>query len=176
MLKFYQRSEVIIMTRNQLENLYMVNGLNDFRLNDTTDLLRVHGINYKAVKGYVELDEVHQRIYEKFIVKFFNAQGLDVRALLMPTAINYVEDSDYLVKESPDQDYYNVAGGIVYAIDKSGNKSILRAWEDEDYKHLEKIIEAPKFYLRFEYQQGLTEEGEPKLEWMHVIKEGMEWY
>lgn len=99
------------MTRNQLENLYIVNGLSDFRLNDTTDLLRVHEINYKAVKGYVELDEVHQRIYEKFIVKFFNALGLDVRALLMPTFINYVEDSDYLAKESPDQDYYNVAGG-----------------------------------------------------------------
>lgn len=33
------------MTRNQLENLYIVNGLSDFRLNDTTDLLRVHEIN-----------------------------------------------------------------------------------------------------------------------------------
>lgn len=43
---------VILMNRRQLENLYKVNGLEDFRLRNTDDLLKVHGINYKGVAGY----------------------------------------------------------------------------------------------------------------------------
>ena len=164
------------MNRSQLENLYRVNGLNDFKLRNTEDLLRVHGVDYKSVKGYSGLDDLNRAIYEKFIINIFNAWGLDSRAALIPTGIYWVEDSEYITKENPEQDYYNVAGGIVYSIDRYGNKTVLREWEDEEYKHLEKIIEKPKRYLRFEYQHGINDDGEPRMEWLHVIKEGKEWY
>ena len=164
------------MTRSQLENLYKVNGLTDYRLETTEDLLRVHGIDYKAVKGYAGLDDLNRAIYEKFIVNIFNGFGLDSRAELMPKGIYWVEDSDYLAKESPEQDYYNVAGGIVYSIDRDGNKTVLREWEDEEYKHLERTVESPSSYLRFEYQHGTKDDGEQRNEWLHVIKEGKEWY
>lgn len=34
------------MNRFQLENLYEVNGLKDYKLKTTDDLLRTHGINW----------------------------------------------------------------------------------------------------------------------------------
>lgn len=155
---------------NKLENLYQVNGLKDFRLRNTEDLLRVHGIDYKAVGGYNRLDDLNRAIYEKFIINIFNAWGLDSRATLVPKGIYWVEDSDYLVKEKPEQDYYTVSGGIVYTIDRNGLKSVLREWEVEEYKHLERIIEKSKNYLRFEYENG------GRNEWLHIIKDGKEWY
>lgn len=164
------------MTRTQLENIYRVNGLTDYKLKTTKDLIKVHRIDYKAVKGYEGLDDLNKAIYEKFILNIFNTWGLDSRALLIPKGIYWVEDSDYLAKENEDQDYYNVAGGIVYSIDRNGKKTVLREWQDEDYKHLKRIIEEPKTYLRFEYQHGTHDEGEPRNEWLHVIKDGKEWY
>lgn len=97
------------MNRSQLENLYQVNGLKDFKLKSTKDLLKVHGIDFRAVEGYSRLDDLNRTIYEKFIINIFNAMGLDSRASLVPKGIYWVEDSDYLVKEKPEQDYYTVS-------------------------------------------------------------------
>lgn len=164
------------MTRKQLEKLYEVNGLTDYKLRSTEDLLRVHGIDYTEVAGYENLDDLNRAIYEKFIVNIFNAWGLDSRLNLIPKGIYFVEDTEYLVKENPDDDYFILAGHTIYAIDRSGNKQLLHQWEDEDYKHLKKTAQKPKQYLRFEYQHGTDAEGNPRNEWLHVIKEGREWY
>jgi hypothetical protein len=158
------------MNRFQIENLYEVNGLNDYRIRDTEDLLRVHGIDFKAVDGYNRLDDLNRAIYEKFIINIFNAFGLESRATLIPKGIYWVEDIQYLVKENLEDDYFIVGGGIVKSIDRNGLKSVLRTWSDEDYKHLEIKENEAKTYLRFEY------EHEGRKEWLHVIKEGKEWY
>lgn len=158
------------MNINQLENFYKVNGLTGFKLRNTVDLLRVHGIDFKAVDGYEQLDDLNRAIYEKFILNIFNAWGLDSRTSLIPKGIYWVEDSDYLIKENPKNDYFTVVGGIVYSVDGEGNKALLHKWEDEDYKYLERTIEKSKAYLRFEY------EHQGRSEWLHVIKEGKEWY
>ena len=164
------------MTRKQLEKLYEVNGLTDYRLKSTEDLLKVHGIDYKDLAGYDSLDDDNKAIYERFIINIFNAWGLDSRLNLLPKGIFFVEDTEYVVKENPENDYYNLAGQTIYTIDRTGNKKLLRKWEDEEYKHLKKIAEKPKQYLRFEYQHGTDAEGNPRNEWLHVIKEGREWY
>jgi len=164
------------MNRKQLEKLYEVNGLNDYRLHTTEDLLRVHGIDCTEVAGYSSLDDINKAIYEKFIINIFNAWGLDSRLNLLPKGIYFVEDTEYIVKENPENDYYTLAGQTIYTIDRSGSKKLFRKWEDEEYKHLEKIAEKPKNYLRFEYQHGTDAEGEPRNEWLHVIHEGREWY
>ena len=164
------------MTRKQLEKLYEVNGLTDYRLKSTEDLLKVHGIDYKDLAGYDSLDDDNKAIYERFIINIFNAWGLDSRLNLLPKGIFFVEDTEYVVKENPENDYYNLAGQTIYTIDRTGNKKLLRKWEDEEYKHLKKIAEKPKQYLRFEYQHGTDAEGNPRSEWLHVIKEGREWY
>lgn len=89
---------------------------------------------------------------------------------LFLVAIYFVEQTDYLFKENPSDDSYIVIGGTVESIDMSGNKMIIRAWQDENYKNAPySEIESSK-YLRFEYRQGNHEE------WLHVVKEGNEWY
>lgn len=158
------------MDRFQLENIYRANGLTDYRLRNTEDILKCHGINYKDVAGYNRLDDLNRSIYQKFIVNIFNAWGLESRSTLIPKGIYYVEDIEYLVKEHPDDDHLLVVGGVVKTVDRSGIKSILHTWEDEDYKQLAIIESKPKYYLRFEY------EHDGRDEWLHVIKEGKDWY
>jgi len=108
-------------------------------------------------------------------LRIFHAWGLDSRLILIPKGIYFVEDTEYLVKV-PEDDYYTVAGQTIYTIDRSGNKQLLHRWEDDEYKHLMKTAGKPKHYLRFEYQHGTDSEGNPRNEWLHVIKDGEEWY
>ena len=157
------------MERKQIENLYKINGLTDYKLRNTEDLLKVHGIDFKAVEGYNRLDDLSRAVYEKFIVNIFNVFGLESRATLIPKGIYFVEDTDYLIKENPEDDYFIVTGGIVKIIDRNGMKSVLRSWTDEDYKDIEPIESDSKTYLRFEY------EHDNRKEWLHVTKEDS-WY
>ncbi|MGD9679243.1 MAG: hypothetical protein AB7V16_12955 [Vulcanibacillus sp.] len=158
------------MLRNQIINLYVVNGLDDFQLRNTDDLLKVHGIKYDKIDGYNELDEANQTIYKNFIIKFINNLSIDNKATLIPSGIYYVEDFQYLIKENPDDDHVMVSGGAVFQILKDGSKHLLHEWADEDYKNYESIKAKSKFYLRFEY------EIQERNEWIHVIKDGNEWY
>lgn len=158
------------MEIKQIENLYKVNGLDDFQLRSPEDILKVHGIDFKEVDGYNRLDDLNRSIYSKFIVNIFNTWGLESRSTLVPKGIYFVEESQYLVKEDPKDDYYTVSGGVVMALDRSGLKTVLRKWKDEDYKDLEVKESEATHYLRFEYEhQGRTE-------WLHVINDGKEWY
>ncbi|HVJ49226.1 hypothetical protein [Desulfitobacterium sp.] len=158
-----------------MENLYEINGLTDYKLKTPEDLLKTHGIDHKAIDGYNRLDDVNRSLYEKFIVNFFNGQGLDSRMSLIPKGIYYVEDLNYLAKENPEDDHLTIIGGLVTVIDRNGMKTVLRSWEDEDYAHLveefpEAITEStPNRYLRFEY------EHHGRNEWLHVKSENS-WY
>lgn len=157
------------MNRSQLERLYEINGLKDYKLKDGVDLLKTHGIDYTEVEGYSRLDDVNKLLYSKFIINLFNGLGLDSRMTMIPKGIYFVEDFDYIVKENPNDEYWQVAGGIVMAIDKNGLKSVHRSWKDEDYAHLEAIKSKAKTYLRFEYEHQEREE------WLHVM-DPKTWY
>lgn len=157
------------MNRNQMENLYKANKIEDYKLQSTEQLLKVHGIDYKKIDGYNRLDDINRVVYEKFIVNFFNVWGLESRTTLVPKGIYYVEETQYLAKENQEDDYYIVVGGIANIIDRNGFKSVLKTWEDKDYKHLKVEETESKTYLRFEY------EHEDYKKWLHVIKEE-EWY
>ena len=87
-----------------------------------------------------------------------------------------MEDTEYLVKENPENDFFDVSGQVIFSIDRNGSRQLLHHWEDDEFKHLPKIKETTKNYLRFEYQHGTDGRGNPKEEWLHVIKEGKEWY
>lgn len=154
---------------NQIRHLYLNNGLNDCKLRNTEDLLRVHKVDFKSINGYIMLDDLNKLLYKKFIVNFFNAQGLLSRTEISPKAIYYVEDKDYLIKENPEDDYYTIVGGIVTAINKNGLKFVIHSWIDEKYDIADLTEEKGKNYLRFEYEyQGRTC-------WLHVIDEKT-WY
>lgn len=157
------------MNRYQLEKHYEVNGLKDYKLRTTDDLLRTHGINFKAVDGYTKLDDMNKLLYERFLVNFFNGLGLNSRATMVPKAIYYVEDVFYLVKENSEDDYPTVAGRLVLIINENGLKTFHRLWQIDDYKHLEVIKGKAKYFLRFEYEQNNC------AEWLHVTNEKT-WY
>jgi hypothetical protein len=158
------------MEREQIENIYKINGLTDYKLNSTEDILKVHGVDFKAVDGYNRLDDLNRDIYKKFIVNIFNAWGLGARATLVPKGIYFVEDISHLGKENIEDDYFIPLGGTIKAIDRSGLKSILHTWNDKEYKHIKTIENEIHTYLRFEYEN----DGEPV--WLHIEKNGEEWY
>jgi len=80
------------MNRKQIENLYMVNGLKDYKLKNTDNLLNIHGIDFKEVNGYDTLDDTNKTIFKRFIINFFNAWGLVDRTFIIPKGI-YNKDS-----------------------------------------------------------------------------------
>lgn len=77
------------MDIKQIENLYEINGIEDCKLKSTDDLLKVHGIDFRAVDGYNRLDDLSRNVYEKFIVNIFNAWGLESRSTLVPKGIYF---------------------------------------------------------------------------------------
>ena len=156
------------MERNQIENLYKVNGIKDYQLRNTEDLLKIHGIDFKAVEGYNRIDDLNRAIYEKFIINFLNGLGLESRATVVPKGIYWVEDIQYLVKENSEDDFFTVAGGIINVIDRNGLKSVLRTWNDKDYINHEIIEGEASTYLRFAY------EHDGRAEWLHVKENN--WY
>lgn len=160
------------MNRFQLENIYKANGLTDYQLKTTDDLLKVHGVDYKTVTGYKKLDDLNKRLYEKFIVNFYNAFGLDTRLALIPKAIYFAEEITYATRQQDeDGEYFLVIGGELWEIDKTGNKRCISTWIDDDYKGSNKDKTGTKTYLRFEYER----EGRDGDEWLHVTGE-KEWY
>ena len=158
------------MNRKHIEKQYEINGITDYKLRDTEDLLKVHGIDFKAVEGYNRIDHLNRAIYKKFIVNIFNGLGLESRATLIPKGIYWVEDIEYLAKENPQDDYYVQAKRIVMAIDRSGLKSVLHTYQEEEYQDLEILESEVENYLRFEY------EHQERSEWLHVTHEGEQWY
>lgn len=157
------------MERNQIENLYKINGLNDYKLKTHEDLIRVHGIDYRAIDGYARLDDINKALYSKFIINIFNAWGLMARAALIPKGIYFVEHIEHLSKDDPAEDYYTVIGATINSIDKNGLKSVLRHYIFEGYENLEILKDEVSNYLRFEYELDGCKE------WLHVIKED-DWY
>jgi len=157
------------VNRSQLENIYNMNGLKDYRLKTTDDLLKTHGINFKAIDGYTRLDDLNKLLYEKFIVNMFNGLGLDSRMTMIPKGIYFVEDFDYVLKENLDDDYFTVVGGLIMDVDKNGLRTVHRSWQDDGYKHLEAIKGKTKTYLRFEYEDN------ERAEWLHVV-DPKTWY
>lgn len=158
------------MERKQIENIYKFNGLRDFKLKDTDDLMRIHGVDYKNVDGYNKLDDLNRTFYKKFIVKFFNGHWLETRSSIIPKSINFVEDILHLGKENIKDDEFVPLGGTINIVCRNGLKMVMRTWNDDEYKNLNVLENEVDNYLRFEY----TING--KNEWLHVIKNGEEWY
>lgn len=158
------------MKRLGIENLYKANGIEDFKLRNTEDLLKLYSINFKEVDGFSELNDANKKIFEKFIVNVFNAIGIESRATLVPIAIYWVEETEYLTKRNPQDDSYIIKGGVVYAISRNGVKKLINKWKDPDFKDYKVMVTETKTYLRFEYKHG------NKKQWLHVTENGTEWY
>lgn len=155
------------MDRYQVENLYKVNGLGDYQLEDTNDLLKVHGINFKKIKGFTRLNYGDKELFEGFIINFMNGLGLDSRIAWIPTAINFVHDDEHLAKDTNGN--YVCIKRTIELIDSNEMKSLLHSYsykEGEGY-NITKIERSE--YLRVEYKHY------NRNEWLH-IEDVDQWY
>lgn len=181
------KGEGIAMERYQLENLYKLAGLDDFKIRDTHNLLECHGIRVEDIEGYSKLDEDNKTIFLKFIVNFYNMQGMMSRGALQPKGIYFVEDVEKVAEDPDDSECRVIAKTIITAIYEDGSREIIHNREHEEYKDLPIVDTHKSNYLRFEYvaKSHFTiedKEGnehttvEYRDEWLHVIDGGEQWY
>ena len=157
------------MNMTQLKNIYLSNGLKEFKLTNHTDLLNVLSIDIKKIPGYSNLSTEHRTLFDFFIINFYNAWGLEARARLVPISVNFVLDEEYLGKENESDDCYIPLGGKLTAIYDGGKTKVIRCWKDKIYKHLSCTCTEKQNYLRFEYRNGKSKA------WQHVIS-ATKWY
>lgn len=114
----------------------------------------------KEIKGYESLSDANKKLFEKAVVSFFNAQGLEKRAELefAPKAVYCVQDTEYI---SGDDD---LVARVVKAISKDGESYVIHndIFEDTSLSECRKCISE---YLRFEVGD----------EWFHITDDGL-WY
>jgi hypothetical protein len=71
---------------------YLQQGINDDKLRNTTDIYNIHSIDYTSTKGFNDLDDPNKKLYEKFIINFYNSfSSLFVRDVSAPIGIYPVE-------------------------------------------------------------------------------------
>jgi hypothetical protein len=164
------------MNRQQIEMIYEANGLSDYRLKSLEDLKKCHGIDAFCVSGYDDLEEEHKEIFKRFIVKYFNSNGMGLKMCTVPISINYVEDIDYIAPDPrglEDDDYKNVVVSIVRkinVINANGKKKQLHKYQDAEYKGIKPTKENRSEYLRFEFREGKSKT------WLHVTHNGEQWF
>lgn len=147
------------MTRKQIERKYEERGLNDYCIRTVDDLKAVHNIDVEELKGYENLSDECKELFEKTVIHFFNAQGLEKRAKCIPKAINYVQETEYVSESNI------IIGKIIKAIDKNNKSRIIHRYVFEKgipFSECKKYISE---YLRFELKD----------EWFHIT-ENEQWY
>lgn len=156
------------MNSKQLENLYLVNGIEDFRLKTLEDLFKVHGIKVENIKGYYEIGDIQQKIFKGFILNFFNGWGLEARATLEPVTVNYVNETDLLCVDE-DGDLLCV-GHIREILLRNGDVELDERRVDEDYQDKELQESEVNSYLRFQYYK-YDDKHNGDISWVHVYSE-----
>lgn len=158
------------MDKNQIKNIYLVNGVSGFKVTNLYDMYSVHGIKVADISGYGTLAKMHKEVFDKFIINFFNAQGLERRSELIPISINYVKAEEYLGKLKDSDDFFIPIGGKITALlGEEQIEKVLCTWKDKKYRNLPHIETECQKYLRFDYRNGRQKE------WQHVISDN-QWY
>lgn len=159
------------MEREQLENIYLVNGIGDFLLRNLGDLMKIHGINARATEGFSKLSEEDKKAYETFIIRYMNSHGLSYRSTIHPQKIYRAFEINYMIKEDPADDYYLNFAGEVWDCNDKNNEFIVEEWGDIEDKNKPGVIEERKeSYLRVELKKSETDL------WLHITSYGEEWY
>ena len=148
-----------IMTRKQIEKKYEERGLNNYLLRTVDDLKAVHNISIEELSGYENLSDEYRELFEKTVIHFFNAQGLERRAECIPKAINYVQETEYVSESNV------IIGKTIKAIYKNKKSRIIHKYVFEKNIPFSTCKKYATEYLRFEL----------KGEWFHIT-ENEQWY
>lgn len=164
------------MNGRQLERIYLENGLEKMQLRNEYDLVKIHGIDYSEVDGFNKLSQENKEAFKNFIPKFYNGWGLNARVTIIPQSISYVEEVEYSYSSEDRNNgtYLSHAGSSIWKIHSNGERTMIsNVFDDEEVgSDLSLSPSTPKRYLKFEY----TIYDSRNLEWLHVLKNGTEWY
>lgn len=151
------------MNRYELEQRYKEFGCNNFRLRTLDDLKNIHGFDVAELSGYDGLPQEQRELFNKTIIKFYNAQGLDNKSRLQPKAVNFVYEVNYV-------DTNNVVVGEDIYVVKNDGKTIGKRLhrhkfeKDVDFNLCKKCLQ--NTYLRFELKgKGGWYHFTPKEDW-----------
>ena len=163
------------MDRRQMENIYIANELTDYRLETLEDVLKVHGIDYKKINGYQTLSNVHKEEFKSFLIHYMNGLGLDSRMRFVPLGIHYVDQIVYSTKEDDEDGPYFIEVGRDI-IDKSNDK-MYKTYRSEGYEEATVFDdEVKETILRIDFKEAPYYEGDTGERWLHIIKDGTQWY
>lgn len=155
------------VSRKQLERKYETHGLNDYKLRSLDDLKIIHDVDVSEISGYHELPDKQRELFNKAIINFFNAWGLDNRLALKPKSINYVYEVDYYKKIEDTDDFFTGIGQEIYILDGDG-RTVSRRLHKYVYEKgvgFKSCEKESKIYLRFELKDV----------WYHIMST-TEWY
>lgn len=74
-----------------IKDKYLDNGLDTFELEKLNDFLVIHDVDVKQIKGIDKLSQ-NRAMFEKFIINFYNAQGLEAREKIKPVSVKLVKN------------------------------------------------------------------------------------
>lgn len=154
-----------ILSRLRIERKYEELGLTDYKLRTLEQLKEIHGVDVNQISRYHDLPEEQKALFDKAIINFYNAWGLDSRKALKPQSVNYVYEITYYKQIEDTDDFFTDIGQEIYIFDGKKVSRRLHKYVFEkgiDFKSCEKEIE---IYLRFELHG----------EWYHIIS-ATEWY
>lgn len=144
---------------NRIREQYLSKGLEDCLLKSAENLKEIHGVDYAETPGFDTLDDYNKKLYEKFLVKFYNGRQIDIRDKIKPTGIHYVQEIEYYVKN---QNGDNICLGKTltdYNTKENLYSSPVKLNEGNQGLEVKKRIE---YFLRFDYIIGHIKK------WLHV--------
>lgn len=157
------------MEKVQIEKIYEALGIKSSRLKSLEELEERYGIKVKEIKGYNNLTEENKKIFNNFILNYFNQLGIRTKQAFKPVQINYVEETDFISDDPDDAECELFSKIVIKAIYQDGKKKVIHQFANQ-YKGLKIKRKSNSEYLRFEFKEHGSKV------WLHIIDQGNQWY
>ncbi|MBE6022226.1 MAG: hypothetical protein E7231_03200 [Cellulosilyticum sp.] len=147
-------------------------GKGQYELRDLVDLLHIHDVDYNEISGIDTLSEENEIKVKHFLVKFFNAWGLETRASIKPVSVHTVVERCWWIDHPETKTRIWIKSEQV-AFDKTG-KILFKFYEHVEKEYLYLLPRSKKneeVFLRFDFTRG-----NGGVEWLHIVGNGFSWY
>jgi len=86
------------MDYSNLKEVYEKRGYDDLQLQTIADIEEIYEISIEKIKGYATLSDERQREFQRFLINYYNTQGIIYRADIVPISIYHICQEDSLLK------------------------------------------------------------------------------
>lgn len=91
----------------RLQKKYEDLGLDNFKVTSIEDIEKIYNVYPLKVRGYKSLSPDMQKHYERFIINFYNAWGLEAREDIKPISVKCIPKENY-IKVTFEKDWYHL--------------------------------------------------------------------